>query len=73
MLKGTIEYWSERISRVLAAISQMEVAARDERVSHARGGVQVKIAFYTNIAVIVFPSLNVTLQLLDMQRWEPLN
>jgi MFS family permease len=34
-------------------------------------GVQVKIAFYTSIAVIVFLSLNVTLQLLDMQRWVP--
>jgi hypothetical protein len=34
-------------------------------------GVQVKIAFYTSIAVIVFLSLNVTLELRDMQRWVP--
>jgi len=34
-------------------------------------GVQVKIVVYTSIAVIVFLSLNVTLQLLDMQRWVP--
>jgi MFS family permease len=33
--------------------------------------VQVKIAFYTSIAVVVFLSLNVTLKLLDMQRWVP--
>jgi hypothetical protein len=34
-------------------------------------GVQVKIVFYTSIAVIVFLSLNITLKLLDMQRWVP--
>jgi len=34
-------------------------------------GVQIKIVFYTSIAVIVFLSLNVTLLLLDMQRWVP--
>jgi len=34
-------------------------------------GVQVKFAFFTSIVVIVFLSLNVTLQLLDMQRWVP--
>jgi MFS family permease len=34
-------------------------------------GQQVKIVFYTSIAVIVFLSLNVTLKLLDMQRWVP--
>jgi hypothetical protein len=34
-------------------------------------GVQVKIAFYCSIAVIVFLSLDVTLKLLDMQRWVP--
>ena len=33
--------------------------------------VQVKIAFYTSIAVVVFLSLNVSLHLLDMQRWVP--
>lgn len=35
-------------------------------------GVQVKIVLYTSIAIVVFLSLNVTLQLLDMQRWLPL-
>jgi hypothetical protein len=34
-------------------------------------GVQVKIAFYTSIAFIVYLSLNVTLNLLAMQRWVP--
>src|SRR5271170_4605538 len=34
-------------------------------------GVQVKIVVYASIAFIVFVSLNVTLQLLDMQRWVP--
>jgi hypothetical protein len=33
--------------------------------------VQVKFVVYTSIAVIVFLSLNVTLELLDMQRWVP--
>jgi MFS family permease len=34
-------------------------------------GVQVKIVVYTSIAFIVYLSLNVTLKLLDMQRWVP--
>jgi hypothetical protein len=34
-------------------------------------GLQVKIVVYTSIAVIVFLSLNVTLELLDIQRWVP--
>jgi len=34
-------------------------------------GLQVKIVLYTTIAFVVFVSLNVTLQLLDMQRWVP--
>jgi hypothetical protein len=34
-------------------------------------GVQLKIGFYTTIAVTAFLSLNVTLQLLDMRRWMP--
>jgi hypothetical protein len=34
-------------------------------------GVQVKIVFYTSIAVIVFLSFNVTLRLLNMLRWVP--
>ena len=34
-------------------------------------GMQVKIVFYTSIAIIVFLSLNVTLELLDMERWMP--
>jgi hypothetical protein len=33
--------------------------------------VQVKFVVYTSIAIIVFLSLNVTLELLDMQRWAP--
>jgi hypothetical protein len=34
-------------------------------------GVQVKIVFYTSIAVIVFLSLTITLRLLNMLRWVP--
>jgi hypothetical protein len=34
-------------------------------------GLQLKIVVYPSIAVIVFLSLNVTLELLDMQRWVP--
>jgi hypothetical protein len=34
-------------------------------------GVQVKIVVYTSIALIVFISLNVTLRLLDLERWAP--
>jgi hypothetical protein len=34
-------------------------------------GLQLKIVVYTSIAVVVFLSLNITLQLLDMQRWVP--
>lgn len=34
-------------------------------------GVQLKIVFYSSIAIVVFLSLNVALQLLNMQRWVP--
>ncbi len=34
-------------------------------------GVQVKILFYTSIAIVVYLSLNVALGLMDMQRWMP--
>jgi uncharacterized membrane protein YoaK (UPF0700 family) len=34
-------------------------------------GLQLKIVVYASIAFIVFISLNVTLMLLDLERWAP--